>query len=65
MQSVEAIVEKHAVVLIEVGKLKDYQLTIYVDPEVTPVVQNHSIKCHFMFAKIWRKDQRGANLGII
>ena len=35
--SVQAIVDKHAAVFNGVGKLKDYQLKIHIDPAVTPV----------------------------
>ena len=37
--STQAIVDKHDAVFRGVGKLKDYQLKIHVDPEVTPVAQ--------------------------
>ena len=39
VQSVQAIVDKHDAVFNGIGKLKDYQLKIHVDPEVTPVAQ--------------------------
>lgn len=37
--SVQAIVDKHDAVFNGVGKLKDYQLKIHIDPAVTPVAQ--------------------------
>ena len=37
--STQVIVDKHDAVFRGVGKLKDYQLKIHVDPEVTPVAQ--------------------------
>ena len=39
VQSVQAIVDRHRAVFNGVGKLKDYQLKIHIDPEVTPVAQ--------------------------
>ena len=39
VHSVQAIVDKHAAVFNGVGKLKDNQFKIDVDPEVTPVAQ--------------------------
>ena len=37
--STQALVDKHDAVFCGVGRLKDYQLKIHVDPEVTPVAQ--------------------------
>ena len=37
--STQAIVDKHDAVFRGVGRLKDYQLKIHIDPEVTPVAQ--------------------------
>ena len=39
MGSTQAIVDKHDAVFRSVGRLKDYQLKIHIDPEVTPVAQ--------------------------
>ena len=39
MGSTQAIVDKHDTVFRGVGRLKDYQLKIHIDPEVTPVAQ--------------------------
>lgn len=35
--STQLIVDKHDAVFCSVGKLRDYQLKIHVDPEITPV----------------------------
>ena len=37
VSSTQAIVNKHDAVFRGVGRLKDYQLKIHIDPEVTPV----------------------------
>ena len=39
VSSTQAIVNKHDAVFRGVGRLKDYQLKIQIDPEVTPVGQ--------------------------
>ena len=39
LTSVQVIVDKHKAVFNGVGKLRDYQLKIHIDPEITPVAQ--------------------------
>ena len=39
VKSVQVIVDKHKAVFNGVGKLRDYQLKIHIDPEITPVAQ--------------------------
>ena len=47
VSSIQAIVNKHDAVFRGVGRLKDYQLKIHVDPEVTPVAQpQHRVPFH-------------------
>ena len=47
MSSTQAPVNKHDAVFRGVGRLKDYQLKIHIDPEVTPVAQpQHRVPFH-------------------
>ena len=65
LHSVQAIVDKHAEIFNGVGKLKDYQLKIHVDTNVTPVAQPQRRVPFHVHKDVKKKLEELENLDII